>query len=273
MRRQLLTEFMMKAPYQPATNFWRAVEIEEVINYGLPDGRGLDLGCGDGHLMSIILDHVGDRDIVGLDIDPQETTLARKRNIYRDVVTASGDHLPFSDREFDFAFSNSVLEHIPNIDVVLAEVARVLRPNGRLIFTVPGRNFHSCLKGPRFRRNREAYLHKVDARCFHLRYWDASVWSEHLASSGLNQIHEHEFLTSPQVRRWESIARNTSGLLYSLSGRKKQPIEIQRKLGVRTIQMQLPRFLADLAASALDCEPVDENSGFGCLLVEATKLR
>ncbi len=57
LQKALLTEFMMQAPYQPATNYWRAVEIAEVIAYGLPPGRGLDLGCGDGHLMAIILSH------------------------------------------------------------------------------------------------------------------------------------------------------------------------------------------------------------------------
>ncbi|HET7100737.1 MAG TPA: class I SAM-dependent methyltransferase, partial [Terriglobia bacterium] len=97
MRRTLLTEFMMEAPYQPATNYWRAVEIGDVIKHGLPQGKGLDLGCGDGHLMAILLGHVGQRELVGLDIDTNETKLARRRNIYQRVVTALADQIPFPD--------------------------------------------------------------------------------------------------------------------------------------------------------------------------------
>jgi len=272
-RRNLLTEFMMQAPYQPATNYWRAVEIEEVIKYDLPNGQGLDLGCGDGHLMAIILGHVGPRDLVGLDIDPRETALARLRNVYREVVTAPADRLPFSNNKFDFIFSNSVLEHIDNIDGVLAEAARVLRPGGRFLFTVPGADFHRCLKGPRFWGDRERYLRDTDARCYHLRYWDASHWSEHLQKAGLTQVHQHEYLTQAQVRRWESIARNTAGVLYGLLGKKKQPVEIQHLMKIRSPRIRLPRFLASLSASFADLSPRPGESIRGCILVEARKVK
>jgi SAM-dependent methyltransferase len=150
MQKALLTQLMMEVPYQPATNYWRAVEIEEVIRYGLPSGRGLDLGCGDGHLMAIILSHIAPRDLAGIDIDPKETALAARRNIYREIATAAGDRIAFPDGHFEFVFSNSVLEHIENIEKTLGEVARVLCPAGRFIFTVPGPDFHACLRGPRF---------------------------------------------------------------------------------------------------------------------------
>lgn len=272
MRRTLLTEFMTEAPYQPATNYWRAVEIEAVIRHGMPKGKGLDLGCGDGHLMAILLGHVGERELVGLDVDPNETKLAHKRKIYRKVVTALADRLPFSDGQFDFVFSNSVLEHIHNIDGVLTEVARVLRPGGRLLFTVPGADFHKCLNGPRFGGSRELYLRETDARCFHLRYWNTTEWSVHLQKADLLITHKHEYLTLAQVQRWEWIARNTSGLLYKVAGRKKQPIEIQRQVGVRTPRLRLPRVLASASAAVLDFHVQPDKSAFGCLLVDAMKL-
>jgi len=272
MRRILLTEFMMEAPYQPATNYWRAVEVEEVIKHDLPKGQGLDLGCGDGHLMAILLRHVGQRELVGLDIDQGETRLARGRNIYRRVVTALADRLPFSDGQFDFVFSNSVLEHIPNIDGVLREVARVLRPSGRFLFTVPGGDFHKCLKGPGLGGDRQRYLRETDARCFHLRYWDAKQWSGHLRKANLFMVHQHEYLTLAQVQRWEWVARNTSGMLYKLAGRKKQPIEIQRGMGIRTPRVRLPRFLGSLCTKVLDFHVRPGISVFGCLLVDARKM-
>lgn len=266
----LLTEFMQRAPYQPATNYWRAVEIGDVIRHGLPLGYGLDLGCGDGHLMAIVLQGVGPRELVGVDIDPHETAMAAARGIYREVVTVSGDRLPLPDSSFDFVFSNSVLEHVAPIDATLAEAARVLRPGGRFLFTVPGDEFHLCLRGPRW-SDRTAYLRTVDQRCAHLRYWSAAQWREHLRSAGLEVIHVHGYLTQGQVRRWETLARYTSGILYRFGGGKKQPIDIQRQLGMRSARIRLPRPLASVAARVLGARVATGGTRFGCLLVEARK--
>src|ERR1035441_2173022 len=153
--------------------------------------------------MAIIFEHIEPINLVGLDIDPHETALARERKVYQEVVTASADRLPFADSQFDFVFSNSVLEHIQNIESVLIEVARVLRPGGRLIFTVPGVDFHRCLKGPIFGGSRDNYLRETDARCFHLRYWGASQWMESLRKAGLIQVVVQEYLGLSQVQRWE----------------------------------------------------------------------
>ena len=269
-RKQLLAEFMMQAPSQPATNYWRAIEIEEVIRYGLPCGIGLDLGCGDGHLTSILIGHVGSRDLVGIDIDTKESSIARKRGIYRQVLTGTANRLPFENSTFDFVFSNSVLEHLENIDLSLSEVARVLRCGGRFLFTVPGPDFHDCLKGPLFGK-RESYLRDTDERCAHLRYWGIADWSEHLGSRGLNIIHHHGYLNRDQLRRWELIARLTSGILYKLTRKRKQPIELQRRLGIRNSALTLPRVIAKSVAAVLDVGFRSTNSVCGCLLIEATK--
>jgi len=273
-----LISLMMQAPYQPATNYWRAFEIDEVVRYGFPAGRGLDLGCGDGHLMRIILGSVGSRDLVGLDIDSEETAIARARKIYRDVLTTPADRMPFSDGEFDYVFSNSVLEHIPNIDGVLREVARVLHSGGRFLFTVPGPNFHASLSGPRS-GDREAYLRDVDSRCAHLRYWDVEQWTRSLAEAGLTLAHSHEYLTEAQVQRWDAIARSTSGMLMRFTGKKKRPIEIQRSLKIRSPRMRLPRVVASAFTSLMQLGGGTDGSHVlsqvgshsGCLLIEATR--
>ena len=60
------------------------------------------------------------------------------------LAQALGNGLPYADRRFATVISNSVLEHIPQVDDVLAEIARVLQPGGRFIFCVPGDHFPSC---------------------------------------------------------------------------------------------------------------------------------
>src|SRR5690349_14965660 len=126
--KSLLIDLLSDQPFQPATNFWRSIEIAELVARALPLGRGLDLGCGDGKLTRVLLSRIGERELVGVDADPLETAQAAKNSFYSKVHTVRADSLPEPNGSFDFAFSNSVLEHISPIEPVLAEVARVLKP-------------------------------------------------------------------------------------------------------------------------------------------------
>jgi SAM-dependent methyltransferase len=102
----------------------------------------LDVGCGDGHFASVAFPHRLDAGI-----DPAAGSLreARQRDAYRVLARSLGDALPFASGHFCTVVSNSVLEHIPEVDPVLAEIARVLRPGGRFIFCVPGDHFTELL--------------------------------------------------------------------------------------------------------------------------------
>lgn len=126
----------------------RSVEDRFYQDIDLP-GPVLDVGCGDGHFASVAFDHPLD---VGLDPWAQPLKEAGKRQCYRIVLQADGAKMPFPDGYFASAVSNSVLEHIPQVDAVLAEVARVLRPGGRFVFCVPNDRFSKRLIGTEFFR-------------------------------------------------------------------------------------------------------------------------
>ncbi len=115
----------------------RAVEARVYRDIELP-GPVFDLGCGDGHFATIAFDHPLD---VGLDPWTGPVRQAGKRGGYHEVIQGAGDRLPFPSQYFGSAVSNSVLEHIPELDPVLAEVARVLKPGAPFIFCVPNQNF------------------------------------------------------------------------------------------------------------------------------------
>ena len=80
------------------------------------------------------------------------------------------------------------------------------------------------------------------------------------------------YLSIAETRHWESCSRYTGGVLYALFGRKQQPIEIQRRLGMRKSGARLPMPLARFAARILQ-GPLDSGVGapYGCLLVDAVK--
>jgi SAM-dependent methyltransferase len=115
----------------------RAVEARFYQDIAL-EAPVLDLGCGDGHFTTVTFDHPLD---AGIDPWTGPVRLASKRGAYCLVAQCLGDRLPFSDGHFASAMSNSVLEHIPDIDPVLAEMARVLKPGARFVFCVPNHYF------------------------------------------------------------------------------------------------------------------------------------
>ena len=83
LRAQLLREFMADAPFQPATNLWRAVELPVLAEAMPKSGRGLDVGCGDGILTRILSDLAGARwQLVGVDPDGAECALARASGMF-----------------------------------------------------------------------------------------------------------------------------------------------------------------------------------------------
>jgi SAM-dependent methyltransferase len=255
---------------------WRAVEVDQVIAHGLPIGRGLDLGCGDGLLTRIVLEAAGPREMVGVEPDPAEASLARQVGIYAGVHVVGGDHVPEPDASFDWVLSNSVLEHIDDIEPVLLEVARLLRPGGEFILTVPGSDFHRCLRGPLLpAASRDRYLTRLDARLAHRRYWSTEEWRAALKRQGLRLTSTSAYLSRPQVRRWETVSRFTSGILYGLGGGRRQPIEIQRDLGLRRPGKRMPlviaRPLASLLSAGLDAESPGRDEPSGAYLIIARK--
>jgi SAM-dependent methyltransferase len=277
--RELLDSFVGAYPAQPATAYWRAIEIGALARRGLPGGLGLDLGCGDGILTDILLRHVGARALVGIDVDPLETQAAARFPFYRRVHTCQGDCIPEPDASFDFVLSNSVLEHIPDLEATVAEAARLLRRDGCFMFTVPGPGFHANLAGSVLPFiDRGAYLDVIDRRLAHHHYLSPGQWSAMCARNGLVLDSCLGYLDGRETRRWETLSRMTGGLLYSLFGEIGRPIEIQRRLGARDLQNKagLPAPMAHALAGLLSIgAPVDANASTwiapesaSCLLVE-----
>lgn len=90
--------------------------------------RGLEIGAGDGFMAARLAEH-GYR-IVATDPSP-------RRPHYVEIKEACAESLPFPDAAFDFVYSSNVLEHIPDLTAVLAEMRRVLKPGGMAVHSVP----------------------------------------------------------------------------------------------------------------------------------------
>jgi SAM-dependent methyltransferase len=121
----------------------RAVEDHFYQDLSLPEPI-LDVGCGDGHFASMAFAHPP---AVGLDPWALPLPEARMRGAYQMVLQADGACMPFASGAFASVISNSVLEHISQVDDVVDEIARVLQPGGLFVFCVPNNRFGENLFG------------------------------------------------------------------------------------------------------------------------------
>lgn len=100
--------------------------------------RILEVGCGWGELAEWLARETG-AEVVATDLSPRMVELARDRGL--DARVADVQELPFEDASFDVAVAAWMLYHAPKLDRAIAELARVLRPGGRLVAATNSR-FH-----------------------------------------------------------------------------------------------------------------------------------
>lgn len=79
--------------------------------------------------------------VCGVDLDPRVTS-----NPYLDEgLVADAGRIPYPDKSFDIVFADNVMERLDKPVEVFKEIARVLRPGGRLLFKTPNRNHYMPL--------------------------------------------------------------------------------------------------------------------------------
>jgi len=102
-----------------------------------PGQRALEVGCGTGIFLEAAA--TTGADIVALDLSADLLAQARARVAAAGKVRLSlgnAEQMPFREGSFDAVYGSSILHHL-NIDAALAEVHRVLRPGGRIVFAEP----------------------------------------------------------------------------------------------------------------------------------------
>ncbi|MBI9045384.1 MAG: class I SAM-dependent methyltransferase [Anaerolineaceae bacterium] len=162
--------------------FYEEIEIVQPV---------LDLGCGDGHFASVAFEKPLD---VGIDPWSNAIQYALSYGGYKFVSQSEGAELPFEDDYFSTVMSNSVLEHIEDLEPVLKEVRRVIKPDGKFVFCVPNHNFLSNLSISNFLDRiglstvGNAYRRFFNMISRHHHCDDSETWTKRLNTAGFEVI-------------------------------------------------------------------------------------
>jgi len=123
-------------PYPPRRN--EAALVFKFLN-PKKNEKILDIGCGDG-IWYLELRKRG-IDVIGIDTSSYDLNKLRERaevlKLRPEAIEASAQEMPFENNTFDKVYSISTFEHIKDDKRVFKEVARVLKPKGFLVISIP----------------------------------------------------------------------------------------------------------------------------------------
>ncbi len=128
--------------------FDRAYEMnrDNILSFVRQNGGGvfLDLGCDDGVWTRKLSDAVGATEVHGVEFVEEAAKRAAENgvNVLRADLGQPLTQLPSG--HFDVAHANQVIEHVPNVDLFVSEVFRLLKPGGHaVISTENGSSWHN----------------------------------------------------------------------------------------------------------------------------------
>lgn len=138
------------------------LEARRLLRYcrGLPaEAHILDVGCGDGFHLSLLRDYGSTSwSVSGIDIDRRAVELAKKRGL--EVQLGTVEDLVEQGSRYDLVYTIQTIEHVAAPDQMLAAIAAILRPGGRVVIVTDNTD-------------------SIDAGLFKARYWGGYHFPRH----------------------------------------------------------------------------------------------
>ena len=198
----------------PSSALFRAIELRQIyegckdIEFKTPS---LDIGCGDGKIAAILFDS---RFTYGVDNgEANDYQIAIEKNRYDKVLLESAERMSLPDKSVNFVFSNSVLEHIPDIYSVFKETSRVLAGGGYFVFTTPTKYFKKYINlskvlGPMglniLNRLYSVFRNKA---LNHYHLYDHQFYKETLGQYGFEIVKYSYSVSEEALKAWDLMAR------------------------------------------------------------------
>lgn len=135
---------------------------------------------------------------VGLDVKDSRIEEARKIGLYKKIVTFDGKIIPFADNYFSTVVSNCVLEHVEDLDILVSEIFRVLKPGGIFLTTVMAKPWEENLFGTLLLG--KIYKNWMRKKQMHLNLLTVKQWNSVFKKSGFKVIEKTGYLVPVACR-------------------------------------------------------------------------
>jgi 2-polyprenyl-3-methyl-5-hydroxy-6-metoxy-1,4-benzoquinol methylase len=152
--------------------------LDELFDRAAP-GSVLDVGCGEGVLTYEWAERLGDARVVGIDLDDPKLRAEWEQRTRANLEFRAEEatSLSFTDDEFDMACAIELLEHVPEPEATVAEMARVA--SRHLLVSVPREPLWRALNVAR-----GAYWRSLGNTPGHVNHWSRRAFSELLSRHG-----------------------------------------------------------------------------------------
>lgn len=128
-----ISHFELKEPF--LEKVLQTLRFNKVSRHINNNSIVLDLGCGyNGTLLRFLSKKISDG--YGMDISISKKRVDKKIQLVRGKVDG---HIPFKKQQIDYITALAIIEHVENVEIMLAEIFRVLKKNGVLLLTTPSR--------------------------------------------------------------------------------------------------------------------------------------
>ena len=99
--------------------------------------KGLDVGCGEGHMINYLHENNIIKDLTGIDLDEERLAFARQNFTVIDYQVEDIYDLSFEENTFDYVLATEIFEHLPDPDAAMEALKKVSKPNAFLLISVP----------------------------------------------------------------------------------------------------------------------------------------
>ncbi len=125
----------------PFIRYMEGKRVSKIVAAVAGAERVADIGCGEGYVLARI------RAPRAVGVDISETAIRRAaRASPATLVRADGEEMPFSDSFFDAVVCSEMLEHTVHPAKIVSEIARITRPGGRVVLSVPNEPLINAIK-------------------------------------------------------------------------------------------------------------------------------
>lgn len=182
-------------PNSPYLVLWRFFELsaltELLSSIKFVNKTGCDYGCGAGQIAAVCNLSL----CCGLEIDYGLCRDAKFRNTYQFIINSDLQSIPCKTSGFDYGLCNCVLEHIPDGELALKEIALTLKPGALLFITLPSTLF--CELGWLQKKRPE-----LDKSLQHFNYFDEDKLRSWANKAGLELISIQEYMPEELMQTW-----------------------------------------------------------------------